>query len=474
MANSNIVKSLITQKQAFFISCRESRIENSRSFYGSFYLGPFHSGQSLTVANALRRTLLSELKGLAITSAEISGAVHEYSILPGVRESVLDILLNLKEIVLKTSIKHPQNLQQNQMAYIQVRGPGVIRAKDIKLPVSITCVDPEQYIATLADDGILNIQLKIQQGKNYIVQKPATFLKNSNWKEIQLRQLLLRKLTELKKNAPNPDLTPKPLSIDAVFMPITRVNYVIQVQDNLSIALEKNAENFSKETFASFEDSTNKVNPFTTSETHGFTLKNEAISFAHGATKSFTTSETHEKTNHIIVLDIWTNGSIHPREALYTASQKLLQLFANIEKVQIRNSLLFKTLVDSEKNYEHVTNKLQSISFNPMVDEEEQVPTVAQKFNEDSTLSKQTLEQIKFVSSQAKKYWTVQKLKLTEINNLNISLRPYTCLKRANIQTLYDLIHYPKSDLLKLKNFGYKSLEEVELSLKEIGIQLTD
>nr|YP_009632807.1 RNA polymerase alpha subunit [Spermatozopsis similis]AYQ95159.1 RNA polymerase alpha subunit [Spermatozopsis similis] len=449
MANSNIVKSLITQKQAFFISCRESRIENSRSFYGSFYLGPFHSGQSLTVANALRRTLLSELKGLAITSAEISGAVHEYSILPGVRESVLDILLNLKEIVLKTSIKHPQNLQQNQMAYIQVRGPGVIRAKDIKLPVSITCVDPEQYIATLADDGILNIQLKIQQGKNYIVQKPATFLKNSNWKEIQLRQLLLRKLTELKKNAPNPDLTPKPLSIDAVFMPITRVNYVIQVQDNLSIDLEKNAENFSKETFASFEDSTNKVNPFTT-------------------------SKTQEKTNHIIVLDIWTNGSIHPREALYTASHKLLQLFANIEKVQIRNSLLFKTLVDSEKNYEHVTNKLQSISFNPMVDEEEQVPTVAQKFNEDSTLSKQTLEQIKFVSSQAKKYWTVQKLKLTEINNLNISLRPYTCLKRANIQTLYDLIHYPKSDLLKLKNFGYKSLEEVELSLKEIGIQLTD
>jgi len=460
MANSNVVNSLITQKQAFFISCRESRIENPRSFYGSFYLGPFHSGQSLTVANALRRTLLSELKGLAITSAEISGAVHEYSILPGVRESVLDILLNLKEIVLKSSIKHPQNLQQNQMAYIQVRGPGVVRAKDIKLPVSLTCVDPEQYIATLADDGILNIQLKIQQGKNYIVQKPSSFLKNSNWKEIQLRQLLLRKLTELKKAAPNQDLTPKPLSIDAVFMPITRVNYVIQVQDNLSIALEKNAENFSKDTFASFEDSTNKVNPYANG-----TLRPNSQS-SH--------SETQEKTNHIIVLDIWTNGSIHPREALYTASQKLLQLFANIEKVQIRNSLLFKTLVDSEKNYEHVTNKLQAISFNPMASEEQQIPELNQKFNEESTLSKQTLEQIKFVSAQAKKYWTVQKLQLTEINNLNISLRPYTCLKRANIQTLYDLIHYPKSDLLKLKNFGYKSLEEVELSLKEIGIQLTD
>jgi DNA-directed RNA polymerase subunit alpha len=458
MANSNTIKPLIKQKQAFFISCRESRIENPRSFYGSFYLGPFQSSQSLTVANALRRTLLSELKGLAITSAEITGAVqretpgvntngytigvtHEYSILPGVRESVLDILLNLKEIVLKPSKQYPQNLQKTQMAYIQVRGPGVIRAKDIKLPLSITCVDPEQYIATLADDGVLNIQLKIQQGKNYIVQKPSAFLKNSNWKEIQLRQLLLRKLTELKKTGPSQDLIPKPLSIDAVFMPVTRVNYVVQVQDNLSIALEKNAENFAKETFASVEDRTNENQSFI--KTNGY---------------------AQEKTNHIIVLDIWTNGSIRPREALYTASQKLLQLFANIEKVQIRNSLLFKTLVDSEKNYENVTNKLQAISFKSMGNTEQK----------ETTLSKQTLQQIKFVSAQAKKYWTIQKLQLTEINNLNISLRPYTCLKRANIQTLYDLIHYPKSDLLKLKNFGYKSLEEVELSLKEIGIQLTD
>ena len=89
----------------FLISCEESRIENNKSFYGRFYLGPFDSSQSVTIANTLRRTLLSELYGLAIVSVEIEGANHEYSSLPGVKDSVLDILLNLKEIVLKKAIK---------------------------------------------------------------------------------------------------------------------------------------------------------------------------------------------------------------------------------------------------------------------------------------------------------------------------------------------------------------------------------
>ena len=81
------------------LSCIESRVENNRSFYGRFQLGPFDLGQGLTVATALRRTLLSELTGLAITAVAIRGASHEYSTLCGVRESVLDILLNLKQIV---------------------------------------------------------------------------------------------------------------------------------------------------------------------------------------------------------------------------------------------------------------------------------------------------------------------------------------------------------------------------------------
>ena len=148
----------------FFISCKQSRIENNRSFYGCFYLGPFEPSQSLTIANALRRTLLSELYGLGIVSVEIEGASHEYSSLPGVRDSVLDILLNLKEIVLKKTIK---NLKP-QIGYLRARGPGVVRASHLRLPPFIQCVDPDQYIATLADNGFLNMKFIIQYGNKWL------------------------------------------------------------------------------------------------------------------------------------------------------------------------------------------------------------------------------------------------------------------------------------------------------------------
>ena len=163
-------------KNDFFIYCKESRIENHRSFYGSFCIGPFEAGQSITIANALRRTLLSELKGLAITSAEIEGAFHEYATLPGVRDSVLDILLNLKDIVLKS--KNYGNKKKGtsytatfknlgQLGYLKTRGPGIVTASDLKLPPGMQCVDPDQYIATLSEEGILNLKIKINEGKNY-------------------------------------------------------------------------------------------------------------------------------------------------------------------------------------------------------------------------------------------------------------------------------------------------------------------
>ena len=169
---------------------KESRIENNKSFYGCFYLGSFDSGQSITVANALRRSLLSDCTGLAIISVKIDTVQHEYSTLPGVRDSVLDILLNFKEIVLKKG-KNPfggPNGYKNKglssvydkvgstffkpvVGYLKVKGPGIIRAKDLRLPPFIQCVDPNQYIATLAEDGVLNVKFVIMEGKSYYVQK---------------------------------------------------------------------------------------------------------------------------------------------------------------------------------------------------------------------------------------------------------------------------------------------------------------
>ena len=148
----------------FIISCKESRIETNRSFYGCFELGPFEPSQSLTIANTLRRTLLSEIYGLAIVSVEIEGASHEYSSLPGVHESVLDILLNLKEIVLKKAIKN----FTPQIGYLRARGPGVVTASHLRLPPFIQCVDPDQYIATLSHNGFLNIKFVVQYGNKWL------------------------------------------------------------------------------------------------------------------------------------------------------------------------------------------------------------------------------------------------------------------------------------------------------------------
>ena len=154
--------------EPLLLSCIESRVENSRKFYGRFQLGPFVLGQGFTIANSLRRSLLSEISGLAITAVEIEGVVHEYSTIEGVRESVLDILLNVKQIVLTSDFQ----IQEPQVAFLQVQGPGIVRAKDIKLPISIQSVDPEQYIATLLYDGLLKMKFMICRGKNYLVQTP--------------------------------------------------------------------------------------------------------------------------------------------------------------------------------------------------------------------------------------------------------------------------------------------------------------
>ena len=151
----------------FFLSCKECRIENSRSYYGSFCIGPFNSNQGLTVANALRRTLLSDLIGISITAVQINGALHEYSTLPGIQETVLDILLNLKEIVLKTD----SFLENPVFGYLYAQGPGIVKASDLRLPPSIQCVDPTQYIATLSHDGVLSMKYSIHRGQNFLIHK---------------------------------------------------------------------------------------------------------------------------------------------------------------------------------------------------------------------------------------------------------------------------------------------------------------
>lgn len=163
--NHNDLKERIAKDMEHLVlSCLESRSEGNGSIYGRFLVGPFKVGQGRTVATALRRTLLSELQGIAITAVEMKGATHQYCSIPGVRESTLDIVLNLKQIVLTG---HLQN-GLPASGYLAVQGPLTVRASDLKLPNGIRCVDKDQYIASVSANGGLTMKFVISAGKNYV------------------------------------------------------------------------------------------------------------------------------------------------------------------------------------------------------------------------------------------------------------------------------------------------------------------
>lgn len=227
----------VIPKIPFFISCLESRIESATSFYGCFSLGFFEKSQCLTIANALRRTLLTNIYGIAITSVKIEGVNHEYQSIPGTKESVLDIILNLKEIVLKNFNTDIQAcmLKKPLYGYLQVRGPGIIQAKDLRLPSNIQCVNPTQYIATLSEDGILNMKLKIG---SFFTEKMTIHRKNANSPILKAKNNF--KLSE--KNDSIDDVysfnnvysfvdqyssQAKPIDLDVIFTPVSKVNYVL-------------------------------------------------------------------------------------------------------------------------------------------------------------------------------------------------------------------------------------------------------
>jgi DNA-directed RNA polymerase alpha subunit len=396
----------------FSISCQNSRIENPRSFYGCFYLGPFEEGQSLTVANALRRTLLSECSGLAITSVLIENVNHEFSTLVGVRDSVLDILLNIKEIVLKKTENPWKHLKKKGVSsvyekvgmsffkpvigYLKVKGPGIVRAKDLRLPPFIKCVDPNQYIATLSADGFLNMKFVIMEGKGYVVQKSnpifdLNFVKKRQVLLNQLRNLKIKndqpsqsseiknekvsvgeleeKQTELFKNA-------TPLTIDAVFSPVTKVSYIIEVSENQIIDKETEKAAFIDKISSLLESESFLKNnlPFLTNFFEKTNISNqslnpEQVNMSKSSSKAisnnkklltelinyidtFSDSELlssyrslhplsliKKGSLHTIILEIWTNGSLHPREALSSAFSNLASLFLHLEKCEIKNPM---------------------------------------------------------------------------------------------------------------------------------------
>lgn len=302
----------------FQVQCLQSTEKTETELYSKYYIGPFIKGQSTTIGNTLRRVLLSSLQGLAIVGARINDINHEFSTIPHVKEDVIDILLNLKQIVFKGNINEPT------LARLKVKGPGIITAQDIELPPNVKLIDPRQYIATITAKGDVEMEFLITRGQNY--------LKN----------------TTLESIIPSGFL-----SVDAIFMPVKKVNFFVETaQTGNSSELES------------------------------------------------------------LILEIWTNGSLTPAEALSTSAEVLGNSFELLK----------------------ITNTTSTLAINKEIYQAEDNP---------------------------------EQLDTIFIEELELSVRAYNCLKRANIHTVSDLMKYSANDLLEFKNFGQKSADEVCESLKK-------
>ena len=165
------------------------------SQYGKFVIEPLEKGFGTTIGNSLRRVLLSSLEGTAVTSARIEGITHEYTAIPGVLEDVIDVMLNLKGLVVKTDSKEAQHLR------IDVDHPGPVLASDIQLPSGVKVVNPDWLIATVADGGSFHADVIVESGKGYVAN-------------------------DVPRDAKGVAIDVLP--IDATFMPIKRVSYNVE------------------------------------------------------------------------------------------------------------------------------------------------------------------------------------------------------------------------------------------------------
>uniref|UniRef100_A0A1W5PW43 DNA-directed RNA polymerase subunit alpha n=1 Tax=Tetradoxa omeiensis TaxID=179091 RepID=A0A1W5PW43_9DIPS len=304
--------------------CVESRADSKRLFYGRFILSPLMKGQADTIGIAMRRALLGEIEGTCITRAKSEKIPHEYSTIVGIQESVHEILMNLKEIVLRS------NLYGTCDASICVRGPGYVTAQDIILPPYVEIVDNTQHIASLTEPIDFCIGLKIERNRGYLIKTPNYFQDGS-------------------------------YPIDAVFMPVRNANHSIH-------------------------------------------------SYGNGNDKQ-----------EILFLEIWTNGSLTPKEALHEASRNLIDLFI--------------PFLHTEEENLHLEDNQHMVPFPP--------------FTFHDKLAKLRKNKKKIA------------LKSIFIDQSELPPRIYNCLKRSNIDTLLDLLNNSQEDLMKIEHFRIEDVKQI-------------
>ena len=304
------------------LECDESTYTNT---YGKFIAEPFERGYGVTLGNSLRRIILSSLEGSAVTAMRIEGVQHEFSTIPGVMESVTDIVLNVKQLIMRSHSKVAK------VVYIKADKKGEVRAKDIICDETIEVLNPDLLIATLTQDVKFHVELEVSRGRGYV---PA----------------------EANKKEGAPVHT---IAVDSIFTPVIKVNF------------------------------------------------------------SVANTRVGQQTDYDkLILEIWTNGGVNPKEALlYGANilQRHLDVF---------------------------------VSYGQLPEEEEEQEEV---------------------SAEEKALY--EKLRLP-ISELELSVRSSNCLRESNIKTLADLVRKTEADLLSFRNFGKKSLTEIGDILKDMGLEL--
>ena len=291
--------------------------------YGKFTAEPFERGYGITIGNSLRRVLLSSIEGSAVTSIRLEGALHEFSTIPGIQEDVSEIVLNLKNLVLRSHAAGPKEIQ------LKIEKKGSVTAKDIIHDDTIEVMNPDLHIATLTKNAKFTMTMTVGKGRGY---SPA------------------------ERNKPEEGAVGT-IPIDAIFTPVQKVNL--------------NVEN-------------TRVGQITDYDR--------------------------------LMLEIWTNGSVSPKDALLYASnilQRHLDVFVNFGKL-------------------------------PEEEPEE-------------------------ISKEDEELW--EKLKVP-VSELELSVRSANCLREAKLKTVGQLVQRTEAEMLKYRNFGKKSMAEIHEVLRGMGLSL--
>ncbi len=349
----------------------EEEREEGDYLYGRFSLSPLEKGFSTTVGNSLRRVLLSSIMSLAITRIKIPDKFHEYDTIEGVKEDVLEIIMNVKQIQLRKEIKTEDVFELS----VHKTGPGVVKASDIKCPAGIVITNPDLILATLNEDAEFVLFMYAEMGKGYV---PI-----AEFDEIDDIQMI---------------------PIDGIFSPVMRVN---------------------------FRDEDVRVG---------------------------------KKTDYDkLILEIWTKKNITPREALRASSNILIGHFEKVQEdlPELANiDMVFESPEKTEKSdYEEEMpiskeseakepEEIEEVIADQEILEDEDEGDIVEDTDEDSTSGEEDIS-------------------LLPIEKLDLSVRSLNCLKRDKVNTVGDLLNRPIQDLLKIRNFGKKSLAEVNNKLKE-------